>query len=107
MSDDNVQVRRGDKGDRFEIVKDGEVAGFTQYFDEGNQRVFFHTEVGEQYGGQGLAGILVKDALDTTRREDLRVVPVCPYVASYVKKHDDEYGDIVDRPTPQILQKLR
>lgn len=104
-SDSDVQVRQADR--QFEVVVDGKVAGKTQFFEQDGKRVFFHTEVGDEYGGQGLAGILVKDALDTTRSEGLRVVAVCPYVAAYVKKHDDEYGDLVDPATPEILQKLR
>lgn len=104
-SDSDVQVRQADR--QFEVIVDGKVAGKTQFFEQDGKRVFFHTEVGDEYGGRGLAGILVKDALDTTRSEGLRVVPVCPYVAAYVKKHDDEYGDLVDAPTPEILQKLR
>ncbi len=104
-SDSDVQVRQADR--QFEITVDGKLAGKTQFFEQDGKRVFFHTEVGDEYGGRGLAGILVKDALDTTRSEGLRVVPVCPYVAAYVKKHDDEYGDLVDAPTPEILQKLR
>ena len=104
-SDSDVQVRQADR--QFEITVDGKLAGKTQFFEQDGKRVFFHTEVGDEYGGRGLAGILVKDALDTTRSEGLRVVPVCPYVAAYVKKHDDEYGGLVDAPTPEILQKLR
>ena len=52
---------------RFEITSDGSLAGFTQYVEAGLQRIFFHTEIGEEFGGRGLAAVLVTAALDATR----------------------------------------
>ena len=49
----------------------------------------------EDYEGRGLATILIAQALQETRDAGLRIVPECPMVAAYVKKHD-EYQDIVD-----------
>lgn len=88
--------------DRYEIAVEEGVAGFTQFVDVDGQRVFFHTEIGDDFGGRGLAGTLVREALDATRTNGLRVVPVCPYVKSFVGKHH-EYDDIVDPVTPAAL----
>ena len=52
---------------RYEISVDGEPAGFTQYVDDGAQRIFFHTEIDERFGGRGLASALVAGALTDTR----------------------------------------
>ncbi len=41
------------------------------------------------------ATILIGEALQATRDAGLRIVPVCPMVAAFVKKHD-EYTDVVD-----------
>jgi len=57
--------------------------------------VFTHTEVDDDYEGRGLATILIEQALRETRDAGLRIVPKCPTVAAYVKKHG-EYSDIVD-----------
>ena len=73
--------------DRFEISVDGTRAGLAQFVDADGRRIFFHTEVGDEYSGQGLAGTLVARALDDTREAGLRVVPVCEYVQGYVEKH--------------------
>ena len=81
---------------RFEILLDGEVIGSSYYRSEAGQRVFTHTEVDPEYQGQGLAGQLIKLALDETKGEGLRVVPQCPAVAKYASKHP-EYDDIIDR----------
>ena len=81
---------------RFEILLDGEVIGSSYYRSEAGRRVFTHTEVDPEYQGQGLAGQLIKVALDATKAADLRVVPQCPAVAKYASKHP-EYDDIIDR----------
>lgn len=93
-------------GDRFEISVDGTRAGLTQFVDSGAQRIFFHTEVGDEYAGQGLAVELVTHALDATREAGLRVVPVCPYVKRFVGKHE-EYADLVDPVTPAALATVQ
>ncbi|GAB95000.1 hypothetical protein BJY21_001718 [Kineosphaera limosa] len=98
-------VSRQTDPDRFEVTADGQVAGFTQFVDVEGQRIFFHTEIGEEFGGQGLAGIVVAQALAATREDGLRVVPVCPFVKKYVQKHHD-FDDIVDRVTPDALAAI-
>lgn len=92
--------------DRFEITIDGTVAGFAAFVDIDDQRVFHHTEIGEEFGGQGLAGKVVQHALEATRAEGKRIVPVCPYVAKFVTK-SDEFTDAISKPTPAVLQKLQ
>ncbi|KRF00643.1 GNAT family acetyltransferase [Nocardioides sp. Soil777] len=93
-------------GDRFEITVDGTRAGLAQFVDAGGQRIFFHTEVGDEFEGQGLAGQLVSRALDATREAGFRVVPVCPYVKRFVGKHE-EYADLVDPVTPDAVAAVR
>ena len=88
---------------KYTIAVDGETVGLADVADRGNQRVFYHTEVEERFGGRGLATILVREALEATRAEGKRVVPVCPMVADFIKKHP-EFDDITDKPTPDILR---
>ncbi|MFE2185956.1 GNAT family N-acetyltransferase [Streptomyces sp. NPDC059455] len=98
-------VERVDARHRYEILVDGERAGLTAYRDRGAQRVFHHTEVGDAFAGQGLAALLVQRALTDVRDSGKRVVPVCPYVAKFVEKHD-EFADITDPVTPDVLRWL-
>jgi len=88
---------------KYTIEVDGETVGLADVADRGNQRVFYHTEVEERFGGRGLATILVAEALKATRADGKRVVPVCPMVAAYIKKHP-EFSDITDKATPEILR---
>ncbi|GHG07869.1 GNAT family N-acetyltransferase [Streptomyces filamentosus] len=98
-------VRRVDARHRYEILVDEQRAGLTAYRDREDRRVFFHTEVDDAYAGQGLASILVTQALDDVRAAGMRIVPVCPYVAKFLKKHE-EYADITDPVTPEVLSWL-
>lgn len=83
------------ESDRFTIAVDGQTVGFTEYVDRDGQRTFPHTEVDSDFGGRGLATILVEEALQSTRDAGLRIVPVCPMVVAFVEKHP-EYADVVD-----------
>jgi predicted GNAT family acetyltransferase len=85
------------ESDKFTIAVDGTTVGHTEYVDEGNSRVFPHTEVDDAYGGRGLATVLIGEALAQTKAEGMRIVPMCPAVGAYLEKHP-EYADTVDRP---------
>ncbi|UGT41779.1 N-acetyltransferase [Nocardia yamanashiensis] len=87
---------------RYEIGVDGVRAGQTDYVDTEKQRIFFHTEIGQEFGGRGLASTLIRAALDSTREQGLRIVPVCPFVKAFVEKHHD-FDDILDKVTPEAI----
>ena len=88
---------------KYTIAVDGQTVGLAAVADRGNQRVFYHTEVDDQFEGRGLATIVVEEALEATRGEGKRVVAVCPMVAAFIKKHS-EFSDIADPATPEILR---
>ena len=48
----------------------------------------------EEISGHGIAGKMAQTALEYARAERLEVVPLCPYVAAYIKRHP-EYKDLV------------
>ncbi|KWX65911.1 GNAT family N-acetyltransferase [Mycobacterium sp. NAZ190054] len=93
------------ESDRFSISVDGTKAGFTEYVDHGNQRIFPHTEIDDAFSGRGLATILVGEALETTRAEGKRIVAVCSMVAGFIDKHP-EFNDVVDPVTTDIKRIL-
>jgi predicted GNAT family acetyltransferase len=88
---------------KYTIAVDGQTVGLAALADRDNQRVFYHTEVDEQFGGRGLANILVGEALQAARADGKRVVAVCPMVAAFIQKHP-EFSDITDPVTPEILR---
>jgi predicted GNAT family acetyltransferase len=44
---------------------------------------------------KGVGSTLIRSALEDVRRRELRAVPLCPFVASFLKRHP-EYEDVVD-----------
>jgi predicted GNAT family acetyltransferase len=99
-------VERVDHKHRYEILVDGELAGFAAYLDRDAQRIFYHTEIDNAFAGQGFASLLVQQALTDARNAGKRSVPVCPYVAKFLRKHD-EFADVTDRVTPEVWEWLR
>lgn len=75
-------------------AKIGREAAFIDYALEGDTIDLIHTEVPVGLEGQGIAGNLARFALDDARRRGLRVIPSCPYIAVYLRRHP-EYQDIV------------
>ncbi|MBV9351414.1 MAG: N-acetyltransferase [Mycobacterium sp.] len=89
--------------DKYTIAVEGRTVGSAFVADRNNQRVFYHTEIDEQFGGRGLATILVEQALTAARGDGKRIVAVCPMVAGVLEKHP-EFGHISDPVTPEIKQ---
>ena len=88
-----VIVRDNPAESRYETQIDGHTA-FAAYTRQGNEITFTHTEVPAELSGGGIAGRIVSFALDDARQQGLGVIPLCPYVVSYIKRHP-EYRDLV------------
>ena len=51
--------------------------------------VYNHTEVPKNLEGQGIATQLAHAALEYAKSNDLKIMPLCPYVASYIRRHPE------------------
>lgn len=90
-----ADVRRNDDQGQYEILVDGQVAGFTQFRPGTDGAVVLpHTVVDEAYRGQGLSGQLIGGALADLRARGERIVAQCPAVAEFVDGHT-EYADLL------------
>lgn len=95
MSDrPDITVREDTARKRFEAVVDGEVAGFIDYELDGDTVDMRHTEVDDRWEGKGVGSALASGALDQVRTAGRKVVATCPFVRSYIERHD-EYADLV------------
>jgi len=107
MSD--ITVRHNAERQRFELLDAGNVIGKAAYkeYDGGGSpaRIFYHTVVNEEYGGQGLAGRLATAALDETAGAGVGIVPVCPFIKKFLTKHP-EYAERVVPVKPAHLEFL-
>ena len=75
-------------GHRFATVVDG-VQAHLEYLLRGGVMTITHTLVPASIGGRGIAGALVKAALDHARAEGLKVNPACSYSAAWMERHPD------------------
>jgi predicted GNAT family acetyltransferase len=85
---------------RYELHDDGELVGEIRYRKVPGGLALVHTEVDPKRHGLGTE--LVRGALDDMRERGLRVVPVCPFVAAFIRRYP-EYADLVtaDDATPE------
>jgi predicted GNAT family acetyltransferase len=91
---DKVVIDNNATDQRFEAHVDGQLA-VVEYSLTDTRIVFTHTGVPPALSGHGLANKLAATALEYARTQHLTVVPLCPFVASYLRRHP-EYGDLVD-----------
>ncbi len=87
------EVRDNRAEQEFTLEVDGEraVAAYQLYGDE---IVFTHTVVPPAIEGRGVGSRLIRVALDSARDRGLKVVPQCPFVADFIRKHPG-YRDLV------------
>jgi uncharacterized protein len=97
----DVTVTHNEEAHRFEAGIGG-LRAFITYSRFPGRIVYAHAEVPQPLEGHGLAAKLSRFALDFARVNHLRVVPLCPYASSFIRKHP-EYQDLV---STEDLQKL-
>jgi predicted GNAT family acetyltransferase len=82
------------EGQRYELWLGETLAGVIVYRPRPDALALVHTEVDPAFEGRGLAAKLVAAALDDVRRRGLEILPLCPYVRSYLERHPDD-ADLV------------
>ena len=90
MSD---KIRDNPALSRFEMDTPAGVA-FARYRKQGDILIIPHTEVPPAIEGQGYGSRLVRAVLEHVRAQGLRVIPACPFVRAYVRRHP-EFSDLV------------
>jgi predicted GNAT family acetyltransferase len=93
---DSDAIRDNAERHRFEVVVDGHLAR-ADYVIDGDVITFTHTIVPPALEGRGIASRLIRHGLSEARARGLRVVPQCPFVAAYIRKHP-EWADLLVEP---------
>lgn len=73
---------------RYEVTVEGSTA-FVEYIKAQDKIYLTHTEVPTNLEGKGLGSSLVLKVLEDLERQDLTLIPLCPFVAMYLKKHPE------------------
>jgi predicted GNAT family acetyltransferase len=95
---DPAKVVRDDEKGRYEIWLADQLAGFSAFTADGDSLVFTHTEIDGAFAGKGLGKVLASGALDDVVARGEVIVPVCPFIAAFVRKNEDKYTDHVTWP---------
>ena len=73
---------------QYEFHIDGQIARI-EYIKAQNIVYLTHTEIPTYLEGQGIGSSLVKQVLQNIKEKDLTLVPLCPFVALYIKRHPE------------------
>ena len=71
---------------RYELQIEGRTS-FIDYIIAKDNIYLTHTEVPPDLGGRGIASLMILQALVDIKKRGLTLVPLCPFVAGYLKKH--------------------
>ena len=95
MTDLQLTIRDNPAKHRFEAdLGDGSFA-IAEYTLPAGKIMFTHTEVPPQHEGKGIGSALIRFALEDARKRQLKVIPICPFFAAYMQKHE-EVQDLLD-----------
>lgn len=83
---------------RFELDVGDELA-FIDYRRDGRTVIMTHAEVPPALRGGGIGKALVAGALALVRERGEKVVPLCPFIAHYLRRHP-EVSDLQAGGTP-------
>src|SRR5258708_5756069 len=92
---EDVRLNLNKNGSGYFYIADGEekLAEMTINVS-GNDLTVYRTEVLPKAEGKGLAKKLLASMVDYVRKNNLKVIALCPYVHAQVLRQPDEYNDI-------------
>ena len=82
----NLEIRNNPAENRFEVLLDGRLSKLG-YIRDNDTLVITHVGVHPALRGQGLAGKLTQTGLEYAKTNSLRVIPMCSYVAAYIRRN--------------------
>jgi predicted GNAT family acetyltransferase len=94
---ESPKVVRNEEQNRYEAWSGDTLAGVAVYRERADRTIFTHTEVESAFEGKGIAKALAAAALDDVVERGRVIVPLCPFIAGYLRKHT-EYEEHVRWP---------
>lgn len=98
----DVQFRDDPDLHRYLAEIEGRVVGMAVYQLRAGRHIFVHTETNSEYKGKGVGSALARFALDDVKAQGGTIVPLCPFIASWIEHHP-EYRSMVDR---ELLDRI-
>jgi predicted GNAT family acetyltransferase len=89
MDNNDLRIEHNPGESRYEMFRDGERIGYTDYRLGEGTILFTYIEVEPALQGQGLASHLTKAALDDARDRGLKISARCPFIVDYLDMHPE------------------
>jgi predicted GNAT family acetyltransferase len=96
MKDPELVLNEFGRG-AFQLIENNEKLGEMVVAVESGRLIVYHTEVNPKEEGKGLAKILLNAMVSYARANQLKVIPLCPYVHAQFKRHPNEFEDIWEK----------
>ncbi|KMQ64521.1 acetyltransferase [Chryseobacterium angstadtii] len=91
---ERTEIVLGNVRGEIQLFSDDQKAGKMDISVIGKKLTVYHTEVNPEHEGKGFAKILLERLVSYARENDLKIIPLCPYVHLQFKRHPDEYNDV-------------
>jgi predicted GNAT family acetyltransferase len=92
MDLEKLEIIHNEAENRFETWIDNQLSKL-DYMQDGDTIVMTHVGVYPEHRGQGIAGKLTQVALEYAKERSFRVIPMCPYIAAYIRRNT-RYEDL-------------
>ncbi len=89
-----TELINNEAASRYEIHVDGQLAGYALYRRRPDALALTHTKILPEFEGRGLGSVLARGTLDDIRAQGGQIVPLCPFIAAFINRHD-EYRDLI------------
>jgi predicted GNAT family acetyltransferase len=103
MKYEDLSLKDNTELNRFEMEVEGSTA-FLEYKRSRDWLFLIHTEVPEAIEGKGVASAIIQKTLQYAKDNNYKIVPICPFVQSFLKKHPD-WNEIVVPNAERFMNK--
>ena len=83
-----MKITNNEDVNRLEVSVEGGI-GFLRYQIARDTMWLLHVRVPQEAQGHGVASELTRTALELAKERSLKVVPVCSFVATYIRRHPE------------------
>lgn len=98
MADNHIDVEYRPAERRFvATVADSDGEAYIDVVPANKTWTLVHTQVPPSMAGGGVGSKLVKSALDHARSVGVGIIPRCPFVAAYIRRHPQELDLVPER----------
>lgn len=84
-----IEVKKGTKSFFVGDLEENPLAEMTFVSSDDNTIIIDHTYVSNELSGQGVGKLLLKELLDWAKKENKKVIPICPYAKAQMEKNKE------------------